>query len=354
MKRAPTLNDVAELAKVSRSLASLVFQESPKVSATSRAAVLKAADKLGYQPNESARRLKSSVTKTIGVVLTDIHNPYYGGIFYGVESSASELDYKLLIGNSGFESEELNQKPEKIRSRQLATLKTIRSQMVDGIICSALRTTVEELHAAAKNSPVILLGHSSGSLLKDFDVVVTDEQNGAIQILDHLMDFGHKRIAHISGGVDEGNSAYNTRRKNGEPLYEQFVYEPNSTDWYGRWRCKDSSHNDWGIDRESQRNGKQFTGIGNITIQDQAVTESMGPITDHSFEHLSPADQMIARTRRSLLIAARSWKTKLTAPPGSERPEVYFGARAGSFLAEKGVSLEAAYSEQLISAVRWT
>jgi DNA-binding LacI/PurR family transcriptional regulator len=229
MKRAPTLNDVAELAKVSRSLASLVFQESPKVSATSRAAVLKAADKLGYQPNESARRLKSSVTKTIGVVLTDIHNPYYGGIFYGVESSASELDYKLLIGNSGFESEELNQKPEKIRSRQLATLKTIRSQMVDGIICSALRTTVEELHAAAKNSPVILLGHSSGSLLKDFDVVVTDEQNGAIQILDHLMDFGHKRIAHISGGVDEGpalrtKSFLNEMKKRGLSEYAK-VYE---------------------------------------------------------------------------------------------------------------------------------
>jgi phenylpropionate dioxygenase-like ring-hydroxylating dioxygenase large terminal subunit len=168
------------------------------------------------------------------------------------------------------------------------------------------------------------------------------------------MDDNHCMLFDISGGVDEGNSAYNTRRKNGEPLYEQFVYEPNSTDWYGRWRCKDRSHNDWGIDRESQRNGKQFTGIGNITIQDQAVTESMGSITDRSFEHLSPADQMIARTRRSLLQAARSWKFKLTAPPGSERPEVYFGARAGSFLAEKGVSLEAAYTEQLISAVRWT
>ena len=229
MKRAPTLNDVAELAKVSRSLASLVFQDSPKVSATSRAAVLKAADKLGYQPNESARRLKSSVTNTIGVVLTDIHNPYYGGIFYGIESAASELDYKLLIGNSGFESDELNQKPERIRSRQLDTLRIIRSQMVDGIICSSLRTTPQELRAAAKTSPVVLIGHSSNTLLKDFDIVVTDEQNGAAQVIDHLTDFGHKRISHISGGVDEGpalrtKSFLNEMKRRGLSQYAK-VYE---------------------------------------------------------------------------------------------------------------------------------
>jgi DNA-binding LacI/PurR family transcriptional regulator len=204
VKRAPTLNDVARVAKVSRSLASLVFQDSPKVSPSSKAAVLNAAEKLGYQPNESARRLKSSVTRTIGMVLTDIHNPYYGEIFYGVESAASEHDYKLLIGNGGFESDELNQKPEKIRSRQLETLKIIRSQMVDGIICSALRTDVEELRAATKNVPLILIGHTPANLTKEFDVILNDEQNGAEKVVDHLTDLGHKRIWHISGGIDTG------------------------------------------------------------------------------------------------------------------------------------------------------
>jgi DNA-binding LacI/PurR family transcriptional regulator len=228
MKRPPTLNDVARVAKVSRSLASLVFQDSPKVSQTSRAAVLKAAERLGYQPNESARRLKSSVTKTIGIVLTDIHNPYYGGIFYGVESAASELEYKLLIGNSGFESEELNQKPEKIRTRQLETLKTIRSQMVDGVICSSLRTTSEELKLASRNSPLVLIGHSPTVLTKDFDAVITDEQDAAVQILDHLTGFGHKRIVHISGGRDEGpavrtKSFLNEMKKRGLSQYASVI-----------------------------------------------------------------------------------------------------------------------------------
>jgi phenylpropionate dioxygenase-like ring-hydroxylating dioxygenase large terminal subunit len=167
------------------------------------------------------------------------------------------------------------------------------------------------------------------------------------------MDDTHCMLFDISGGVDEGNPAYIAKRKNGDPLYQNFIYEPNTSDWFGRWRCKDREHNDWGIDRISQRNGTQFTGIDNITIQDQAVTESMGAITDHAFEHLSPSDQMVARTRRSLLLAARAWKQKASNPPGALKAEVYFGARAGSFLAAQGKNLEEAYAQQLMTAVRW-
>ncbi len=167
------------------------------------------------------------------------------------------------------------------------------------------------------------------------------------------MDDEHSMLFDISGGVDEGNPAYISTRKNGEPLYEKFEYEPNTTDWFGRWRCVDRAFNDWGIDRESQRNGTQYTGIGNITIQDQAVTESMGPITDHAFEHLAPTDQMIARTRRRLLMAARAWRDKGSLPPGSDDPSLYLGARSGSFLHDAAASLDEAYQAQLASAVRW-
>lgn len=204
MKRAPTLNDVARVAKVSRSLASLVFQDSPKVSATSRTAVLKAAEKLGYQPNESARRLKSARTKSVGVVLTDIHNPYYGQLFYGVESAGSESAYKLIIGNSGFELDVLNQQPALMRDRQIETIKYIRSQMIDGLICSSLRTTPEELSTATRNLPLVIIGHTPAILTKHFDVVATDEVDASKQIVDHLIKLGHTRITHISGGTDDG------------------------------------------------------------------------------------------------------------------------------------------------------
>ncbi len=85
-----------------------------------------------------------------------------------------------------------------------------------------------------------------------------------------------------------------------------FDYLPNTTDWYGRWRLHGRPENDWLIDREAQRHGGNFTGIAGIHEQDQAVTESMGPVTDHLFEHLAPSDRMIMATRRRLLETARA------------------------------------------------
>jgi hypothetical protein len=168
------------------------------------------------------------------------------------------------------------------------------------------------------------------------------------------MDDHHSMLFDISGGVDEGNPAYVSKRRNGQPLYEKFEYEPNTNDWHGRWRCRDRAHNDWGLDRQSQRDGTQYTGIGNITIQDQAVTESMGPITDHDWEHLAPTDQMIARTRRRLLLAARAYRDSGELPPGASDPDTFMGARAGSFLFAPDAPLEQAYQAQLEKAVRWT
>jgi hypothetical protein len=79
----------------------------------------------------------------------------------------------------------------------------------------------------------------------------------------------------------------------------------------------------------------------------------MGGITDHAFENLAPSDQMIARTRRTLLLAARAWKEQKEAPPGADKADVYYGARAGSFLAESTLTLQQAYEDQLEKAVRF-
>lgn len=111
------------------------------------------------------------------------------------------------------------------------------------------------------------------------------------------MDDTHPMRFDLTGGVDDGNPAYLSTRPNGEPLFETFAHAPNTSDWFDRRRCADTVHNDWGIDRASQRSGLHYTGIANITLQDHAVTDSMGPISDHAWEHPSPTDHMIARTR---------------------------------------------------------
>jgi hypothetical protein len=88
-------------------------------------------------------------------------------------------------------------------------------------------------------------------------------------------------------------------------------------------------------------------------MQDQAVTESMGAITDHAFEHLGPSDRMITLTRRRLLNAARAWRDRHVLPAAVAQPSAFHGARAGSFVCDAGQSLEDAYREQLAGAVRW-
>ena len=97
---------------------------------------------------------------------------------------------------------------------------------------------------------------------------------------------------------------------------------PDSTDWLGKFRLVQAKDNDYLIDREAQRT-ESFTGIAGIHQQDQAVTESMGPIVDRSQEHLGSSDAMVIRTRRRAIIAARALRDGGVVPPGVDDPTVY-------------------------------
>jgi phenylpropionate dioxygenase-like ring-hydroxylating dioxygenase large terminal subunit len=126
---------------------------------------------------------------------------------------------------------------------------------------------------------------------------------------------------------------------------------PNTTDWLGRWRLAANPSNDWGMDRKAQRSGEIYSGIDGIHLQDQAITESMGPVVDHTFEHLAPSDQMVTRTRRRLLMAARALRDKGTLPPGVTDANVFRGARSGYFVSADGPWQEV-YARQLAASVR--
>lgn len=131
-----------------------------------------------------------------------------------------------------------------------------------------------------------------------------------------------------------------------------FDYLPNTTDWYGRWRLRGRPENDWLVDREAQARGGNYTGITGIHAQDQAVTESMGPITDHLFEKLAPSDRMIMATRRRLLKAARALARDGAMPPGVDNPEIMYPVRSGDFITEARLGWRKAYDRQMQAAVR--
>jgi phthalate 4,5-dioxygenase oxygenase subunit len=127
-------------------------------------------------------------------------------------------------------------------------------------------------------------------------------------------------------------------------------YLPRTTDWLGRWKLAAHSGNDYLIDREVQRT-QSYTGIDGIHLQDQAITESMGPITDHTFEHLAPSDIPIARTRRRILAAAQALAEKGTLPPGVDTPEDYRLQRGGSFVADAALGWREAYQQRIAQDV---
>jgi hypothetical protein len=116
-----------------------------------------------------------------------------------------------------------------------------------------------------------------------------------------------------------------------------FEYEPFGTGFVGRWRLTQNASNDYGIDREAQAGGANYTGIPGIFQQDQAVTESMGKVYDRSHEHLGTSDSMVIRTRRRVISAAKALRDRNETPPGVDKPSVY-RTRSGSVILPRSAS----------------
>jgi nitrite reductase/ring-hydroxylating ferredoxin subunit len=119
-----------------------------------------------------------------------------------------------------------------------------------------------------------------------------------------------------------------------------FEFLPDSSDWTGKFRLSQNKDNDYLIDRDAQRT-TSYTGIAGIHQQDQAVTESMGPIYDRTQEHLGTSDAMVIRTRRRVINAARALRDNATTPPGVDDPAVYRYRSGGVILPRDADWLEA-------------
>ncbi len=190
-RRRVTMEDVAREADVSRALVSLVMRESPKVSEKRRARVLDAAERLGYRPNAIARQLASHRTRTIGVLLNELHNPFYAEIMDGVYEIADELDYHVLIGASGG------------RARgERATLETLLDLRVEGLILIGPRLPTRAIVAAGAWIPVVVVARPMRA--PQVDSIMDDERLGARLVVEHLAGLGHRRILHIDGGRGAG------------------------------------------------------------------------------------------------------------------------------------------------------
>jgi DNA-binding LacI/PurR family transcriptional regulator len=167
------------------------MRDSPRVSDESRQRVTDAASKLGYRPNLMARNLASRKTMTIGVLLNDLHNPWFAEVTDGIQASAERHGYQLILASG--------RRSPRVESRAVDTFLASR---VDGIIVAGCRMPVARLEAVAAEVALVSVGRAFAAA--DIGTVNTDDAYGARLAVEHLYELGHRRIAHIDGGKGAG------------------------------------------------------------------------------------------------------------------------------------------------------
>lgn len=183
-----TLQDIAAHAGVSRSTVSLVLRESPLVAERTRRKVQRSIKALGYVYNRGAAALRGSRTSTLGVVVYDIANPFFGAMVAGIDAALNREGYVSFLANS-----------EDSPARQQRFLERMREHRVDGILlCPAEGTDPALIETLADwGMPCIQVLRHVGE--PPFDYAGTDFRQGVCLAMDHLVALGHRRIAFLGG-----------------------------------------------------------------------------------------------------------------------------------------------------------
>ena len=183
----PTIRDVAEQAGVSKSLVSLVLRGSEQVRPEKREAVLRAVRELGYRPNAAARSLSEQRTRTVGVLLDDLRNPWFVELLDGLNSLLHAAGLHMLLADA-----RLNRRTGQDLTGPFLDLG------VDGLVVVGTLPDLAALGAVAERIPVVVAG-ARETAPAGVDVVAGDDELGARLVTEHLIGLGHRRIAHIAG-----------------------------------------------------------------------------------------------------------------------------------------------------------
>jgi LacI family transcriptional regulator len=204
VEKKKTIYHIAEQAGVSISTVSRVLNGSPLVSRKTRALVQSVIQRNNFSPNPAARSLSNSKTKSIGVILPDIGNPYFASLFIEIERYAMEQDYLIVMYNTMYGSYSRSFPKSMDES---AYFQTALDKRLDGVIITGGQIDMDLISPAyldALNNlqhemPVVIIGQKFGGTKCSF--VQRSLDRGVITAIGHLHSLGHRRIGFLGGEV---------------------------------------------------------------------------------------------------------------------------------------------------------
>ncbi len=189
MERA-TIKDVAKLAGVSNATVSHVMNNTRFVSDGTKQIVERAVEELNYRPSQIARSLSVQRTLTIGLLISDVGNPFYYPIIQGVESVAHANNYDVYLLNAGYD-----------QKRSVKYVRSMIERRADGIILMSSRMSMEIVGEATRHKiPTVVLDWNEVAF-QDATAIHFDFERGIRQAVIHLIELGHRRFAHVAGDL---------------------------------------------------------------------------------------------------------------------------------------------------------
>ncbi len=190
-----TMVDVASRAGVSTSTVSHVINQTRYVSEEVTSRVHEAMEELNYQPNVVARSLRTRESRIIGVVVSDVTNPFFTASVRAIEDEAITHRYNIILCDT-------DEKPR----REAEYLNILFNRRVDGLIVSPSLENADLIASMVESgTPIVLLDREIPGL--DVDVVGCDNEGGAYEAVTHLIDCGHRRIGIIAGRLEVSTGA---------------------------------------------------------------------------------------------------------------------------------------------------
>ncbi|GAA2176096.1 LacI family DNA-binding transcriptional regulator [Agrococcus versicolor] len=182
-----TIKDVAARAGVGLGTASRVLSGSAQTSPSSRERVLAAAAELGYVAHGPARSLRRARTDALGLLVSDIRNPFFSELAHAAEQEARAHGYALLLANANEDADQADD-----------ALRTFASQRIDGLLLSPQGPATPQLASLlARAVPIVLLNRRIEGV--DLPFYGTDNEQGVGLVLDWLQERGHRDVAYVGG-----------------------------------------------------------------------------------------------------------------------------------------------------------